>query len=128
MGIRDDVLKALETARMDKVIGKSLEAAVTLNPNEANAALLASLDADVKQLLIVSQLTIADQAVEAPAEATQFDGVAVSVAHAEGDVCDRCRMIKTDVGSDDKFPMLCARCAAIVTANYPEAVAEGLEK
>lgn len=128
MGIRDDVLKALETARMDKVIGKSLEAAVTLYPNEANAALLASLDADVKQLLIVSQLTIADQAVEAPAEATQFDGVAVSVAHAEGDVCDRCRMIKTDVGSDDKFPMLCARCAAIVTANYPEAVAEGLEK
>lgn len=128
MEIRDAVLKALETARMDKVIGKSLEAAVTLYPNEVNAALLASLDADVKQLLIVSQLTIADQSVDVPAEATQFDGIAVSVDHAIGDVCERCRMIKTDVGSDAKFPMLCARCAAIVTANYPEAVAEGLEK
>jgi isoleucyl-tRNA synthetase len=37
-------------------------------------------------------------------------------------------MIKTDVGSNEKLPMMCARCAAIVEANYPEALSEGLEK
>ena len=34
MVVRDDVLKALEEARNDKIIGKSLEAKVTVYVNE----------------------------------------------------------------------------------------------
>jgi isoleucyl-tRNA synthetase len=37
-------------------------------------------------------------------------------------------MVKEDVGSDDVYPMLCARCAKIVRDNFPETVEEGLEK
>ena len=37
-------------------------------------------------------------------------------------------MTKTDVGSDEHFPTLCASCAAIVTKYYPEAVTEGFEE
>ncbi len=50
------------------------------------------------------------------------------VEHAAGEVCPRCRRTTTDVGSDSRFPELCARCAAIVAENFPEAEKEGLEK
>ncbi len=38
---------------------------------------------------------------DAPADAEQFnDGVAIVVAEADGDVCERCRMTRETVGSD----------------------------
>ncbi|WP_125703127.1 isoleucine--tRNA ligase [Lacticaseibacillus daqingensis] len=127
MHLRAEVQKALEMARDAKVIGKSLEAHVTLYPSQAVSALLAGLDANVAQLLITSALTIAAVDASVPDTAVTFDDVAVLVAHAEGDVCARCRMTTTTVGADAHFPQLCARCAAIVTENFPEAVANGFE-
>lgn len=50
------------------------------------------------------------------------------ITHAEGEVCPRCRMIRTDIGADKEVPMLCGRCAKIVKEDYPEAVQEGLEE
>ena len=126
MKLRDDVLKALEEARDKKLIGKSFEAAVTIYPDKETKAMLDELDADFREILIVSKLTISDD--QAPADAEQLANAAVVVKHAEGDVCPRCRMIRTDIGEDPKLPMLCGRCAEIVEANYPEAVEEGLEK
>ena len=126
MKLRDDVLKALEDARNKKLIGKSFEAAVTIYPDKETKAMLQDLDADFRQILIVSKLTIADG--EAPENALKFnDEYAVVVEHAEGEVCPRCRMIRTDIGVDPKLPMLCGRCAKIVEADYPEAVQEGFE-
>lgn len=122
MKLRDDVLKALEDARNKKLIGKSFEATVTIYPDKETKAMLQDLDADFRQILIVSKLTIADG--EAPDNAKQLNNV---VEHAEGEVCPRCRMIRTDIGVDPKLPMLCGRCAKIVEADYPEAVQEGFE-
>lgn len=127
MILRDKVLKALETARNQKIIGKSMEAAVTIYANEPVKDLLTELDANIMQLLIVSDLHIADLQ-DAPADAMYFDDVAITVKHAEGAVCPRCRMIKKDIGTDQRFPQLCARCAAIVAQDYPQAITEGLEK
>lgn len=127
MTLRDKVLKALETARNQKIIGKSMEAAVTIYANEPVKDLLTELDANIMQLLIVSDLHIADLQ-DAPADAMHFDDVAITVKHAEGAVCPRCRMIKKDIGTDQRFPQLCARCAAIVAQDYPQAITEGLEK
>ena len=126
MKLRDDVLKALEDARNKKLIGKSFEAAVTIYPDKETKAMLDELDADFREILIVSKLTISDD--PAPTDAEQLANAAVVVKHAEGEVCPRCRMIRTDIGADSKLPVLCGRCAEIVEANYPEAVQEGLEK
>ena len=127
MEVRSHVLKSLEEARNAKLIGKSLEAQVDLYLTEKQAALLDSLNEKIQLLLGVSALHLHDLA-EAPASADQFnDGVAVQVTPAAGEVCERCRMIKEDVGSDSAYPTLCARCAKIVRENFPETVTEGFE-
>ena len=58
MELRNDVLKALETARNEKIIGRSLEASLTLYPNKENRDLLSSIKENIAQLFIVSELTV----------------------------------------------------------------------
>jgi isoleucyl-tRNA synthetase len=127
MKFRSEVQKALEEARNAKVIGKSMQASVTVYPTADLADKLNGLNANIMQLLIVSGFKLEAAGTKAPAGAAEFADGAIVVEHAAGDVCERCRMTTTDVGDDAQFPMLCARCSAIVRANYPEAVAEGLE-
>lgn len=126
MSLRDDVLKALEDARDQKLIGKSFEAAVTIYPDKETREMLNTLQGNFRQILIVSKLTIAD--APAPKEAEKLRNAAIVVKHAQGEVCPRCRMIRTDIGADPKLPLLCGRCAKIVEKYWPEAVKEGLEK
>ena len=118
--VRDVVLKALEEARNEKIIGKSFEAKVTLYPSEEVATLLTTLDTNLAQLLIVSELEVSTQ--QAPETAVVGDGVAVVVEHATGEVCDRCRAIKVEVGTISDAPTLCNRCATIVKEFYPAAL------
>ncbi|OUN62259.1 isoleucine--tRNA ligase [Ligilactobacillus salivarius] len=127
MNLRSGVFKALEEARNEKLIGKSFEAHVDLYVSNGVQADLDALNANVRQALIVSALDVHPLS-EVPENALKFnDEYAVVVEHAEGEVCPRCRMIKTDIGSDANLPTLCASCAEIVRENYPEALAEGLE-
>ena len=63
----------------------------------------------------------------APADAVAFDGVAFTVAHAEGEVCDRCRRVDPTAKERSYGVTICDHCAEIVEANFPEAVAEGFE-
>lgn len=127
MNLRSGVFKALEEARNEKLIGKSFEAHVDLYVSNGVQADLDALNANVRQALIVSALDVHPLS-EAPESALKFnDEYAVVVEHAEGEVCPRCRMIKTDIGSDADLSTLCASCAEIVRENYPEALAEGLE-
>ena len=126
MKMRSHVLKVLEDARDAKLIGKSFEAKVSLYVNDSDKALLDALNTDVRQQLIVSDLEILS-VENAPEDATKFDNLAVKVEVANGEVCQRCRMIKTDVGENPELPTLCHRCATIVERNYPKAVTEGFE-
>lgn len=128
MDFRDNVLKALEEARNEKIIGKSLEAKLTIYPNEQVATLLTAVDSDLPQLLMVSPDFFEISKAAAPAEAMKFEDVAILVEKAEAATCDRCRQVKTSVGSDNELPTLCDTCADIVHQHYPEAVAEGFEK
>lgn len=125
MDFRTDVLKSLENLRDQKLIGKSMEAAVTIYPKDHLRQLLTKLKINVGQLLIVSQFNISDQPLT---QADEYDNVQVKVTPASGQVCERCRMTKEDVGQDKQLAMLCTRCAQIVRQDYPEAVVEGLEK
>ena len=127
MDLRSNVLKALEEARDAKLIGKSLEAHLDLYVDDATQTFLDSLNTNVRQMLMVSAMDV-HALSDAPSDAETFgDHVAIKVSHADGEVCSRCRMIKTDVGSDNAYPQLCARCAQIVRENYPESVETGLE-
>ncbi len=60
MDFRGQAQKALEEARNEKVIGKSLEAHLTIYPNAEVKELLEGLNTNLAQLLIVSALTIAE--------------------------------------------------------------------
>ena len=69
MNLRDDVLKALEEARNQKVIGKSLNAKVAVYVKEEVKDLLASIKENMEQLFIVSKFEVAGDVSEAPADA-----------------------------------------------------------
>lgn len=127
MSFRDEVLKALEEARDAKVIGKSLEAHVTVYASTALKQLLETISDNVKQLLIISKLTIVAGKEAAPADALSFEDASIKVEHAPGGVCERCRMTREDVGDDPKLPHICARCASILHENFEDAVEAGFE-
>lgn len=127
MTLRSDVLKALEDARNKKVIGKSFEAHVILYPKADTAELLESLNADVRQILIVSDLTIENE-TKMPQNVEEFATAGIVVEHAQGDVCPRCRRTTNDFCKNGSLSNLCSRCADIVLKNYPQVSEEGLEE
>lgn len=118
LDVRDDILKALEEARNEKVIGKSLTAKVTLYVDEKTEALLSSIKEDLKQLFIVSAFEIGGRTSEAPAEALSLGANSIVVEKAEGETCERCWTVSPHVGENQDHPTLCPRCAAVVKENY----------
>jgi len=96
--LRDEVLKALEDARNEKIIGKSLEAHLHLTVDASWNEYLASLGTSLPQAFIVSQLEIVEGAV---------DGVAIHITAATGVTCERCWQV---VATAQKG--LCERCAS----------------
>ncbi len=113
--VRDDVLKALEMARSEKQIGKSLEAHVHLFVKDSVKELFADDKIDYAQLFIVSGFTLAGTVEEAPEQAVALEQSSVVVEKAQGEKCERCWTISTTVGESAEHPTLCARCAAVVS-------------
>lgn len=126
MTLRTQAQKALEEARNAKVIGKSLEAHLTIYASQEVKTLLTALNSDIALLMIVSQLTIADEA-DKPADSVSFKGVAFTVEHAEGEVCERSRRIDPTTRMRSYGVAVCDASAAIIEQYYPEAVAQGFE-
>ncbi|GIN19011.1 isoleucine--tRNA ligase [Siminovitchia fordii] len=112
--VRDDVLKALEEARNEKVIGKSLTAKVILYVNEDVKNLLDNISESLKQLFIVSGFEVAGSYDEAPADALKLDKAAIVVEKADGETCERCWVVTPEVGKVEKYPTICPRCASVV--------------
>ncbi len=110
--VRDDVNKALETARNAKIIGKSLEAAVTLYCDGELNEFLNSVKNDLPVAFIVSAVKITNEG-EGDYKG-DVEGLSVSVAKAEGEKCERCWVYSETGGKCEKHATLCARCAAII--------------
>ena len=87
--VRDDVLRALEEARVAKLIGSSLEAKVTLEASGSTLELLQRHQSDLRYLFIVSQVELREAAGE---------GVSINVSVADGEKCERCWNYSTHVG------------------------------
>jgi len=111
IAVRGEISKAIETARKNKVVGHSLDAAVTVALPEKLRALLAAGEEDLRALLIVSQLKIADRIEAAESfRSTEIEGLAVSVEKARGGKCNRCWIYSETVGADASHPTICDRC------------------
>jgi isoleucyl-tRNA synthetase len=100
--IRDDVLRALEEARVAKQIGSSLEAKVILQASGSALELLQKHQSDLRYLFIVSQIELVD--------AAGSDTVSITVSVADGGKCERCWNYSTRVGESETYPTVCERC------------------
>ncbi len=105
--MRSQVLKALDVARDEKIIGAPLEAAVTLTAGADLHPLLDKLLADLPGFFIVSAVSLKPVAAKADTLEVQVDRVA-------GTKCERCWKYTNDVGSDPDLPTVCASCAQTV--------------
>lgn len=120
--LRDEVLKALEEARNEKVIGKSLTAKITLYVNDKTKQLLDSIDENLMQLFIVSDFEVGGSYDQAPEHALKLENTAIVVTKAEGETCERCWIVTPHVGENAKHPTLCPRCADVVSEHYNDLV------
>ncbi|MGE0615118.1 MAG: isoleucine--tRNA ligase [Bacteriovoracia bacterium] len=100
---REIVMKALEEARAQKVIGHPREAHVVLTVPADTQTKLNGVREDLSRLFLVSQFTL--QAGSA---------VKVEIKTATGEKCARCWVYKPEVGKDSRHPALCARCVEAV--------------
>ena len=112
--LRSDVNKALELARAEKVIGKPLDAAVTLYVGgEAAGAFEEISGYDLKTLFIVSEVNVISGSGAGHAGG-EFPGVSVSVSASGEPKCSRCWIRNSNVGADSAHPELCPRCISAV--------------
>ena len=107
MKVRNDVLKALEEARNEKIIGKSLNARINFYPTGKTSELFTTLKTDLKQLFIVSEFNVLNHDIEA----TEYESGKIEVSAATGQTCSRCWQIVPSLNPDE----LCPRCASIVS-------------
>jgi len=106
MFVRGDVLKYLEAARNEKLIGAPLEARIMLTASGENATLVDRYAAELPALFIVSQVEV---------KRADAEGVwNVTVERAAGQKCERCWRYTTDTGADSRYPTVCGRCALAV--------------
>jgi len=127
--LRDDANKALEIARVDKVVGASLDAQLVVGvDDEAVRAKLESFLVDeaaavdqLKYMLMMSQITLkggsevkgecGDYVVE---KKDGLSGLTVGVKKAAGEKCERCWFYDEDTGvGDDVADDLCPRCDGV---------------
>ncbi len=111
LDVRGEVTRFLEEARARKVIGHSLDAAVSLHVTDRDLfRLLKEHEGDLRGFLIVSEVTLADQENPEAGKSREVEGLAVGVAKAAGDKCERCWVHDPSVGTLDAHPTVCRRC------------------
>ena len=98
--VRKDVFKALENARAQGLIGKSLEAHVVLHVSDAQKEIMDRVLSNAAQWFIVSKVTFTTDELE------QFEVCQVKVEKATGHVCPRCWNYTESENEDG----LCDRC------------------
>src|SRR5262249_53582669 len=109
LGVRDEVLKALEEPRQQKVIGSSVEAQVRISAPEELLRLLERNKSGLKELFIVSGVELE----KAPA-GNGSSPITVQVSRAPGEKCERCWTYSTHVGEDKLYPTVCERCSPVL--------------
>ena len=103
INLREEVLKALEKKRIDKLIGSPLEAKVIITASKEEYEFLNRYLADLRYIFIVSKV-----------ELIKGDKLNIQVLKADGKKCSRCWNWSALVGKDQSNPTLCERCSGVV--------------
>jgi isoleucyl-tRNA synthetase len=109
--VREEVSKALEVARREKLIGLSLDAQVSIALPKGLYDLLSQYEDQLRAVFIVSQVTLSTGA--------DVKEVRVEVKKAEGEKCGRCWVYDTSVGQNISHPTICQRCVGTMEGNNP---------
>ncbi|HBA89777.1 MAG TPA: isoleucine--tRNA ligase [Geobacter sp.] len=112
--IRSDVSKALELARVKKVIGHSLDAAVAIKATGETEALLKDFEAELAQIFIVSKAGLVGELSGEVYRAEVIEGLEIAVSAAPGEKCERCWCYDEQIGQDSEHPTLCPKCLTAV--------------
>ncbi len=126
--LRTDVNKVLEQARIEKLIGSSLEAKALIhiphkqlgdaikafNPVKGNG-----ID-ELRYLLLTSQVELLDsaQGLQGLEYTAQTEDWTIAVVKADGQKCDRCWNYSTHVGESAEHPLICERCVAALAGEF----------
>ncbi len=109
LSVRDLALKSLETARVEKRIGGSLEAQIRLSAPESIYPVLDRYRDQLRYLFIVSAVEL-----EKLPASNGDAGLTIEVSEAPGQKCERCWNYSTHVGEDKAYPTVCERCSAVL--------------
>ena len=108
--LRDDVLKALEDARNNKIIGSAQEAYVSIkfNNDEIKSLFLSFPEKLRKQAFVVSDIKEEDN------DGGEYQYSQIKVIHHPGHFCERCWNYESDALEQEDGSYLCHRCAEVV--------------
>lgn len=113
LGFRIEVQKALEVERASKRIGGSLEAKVRIDAPGESEAFLRTFGEGLRFLFITSGVEFGPVG-SAAFVSESIPALKIEVLPADGTKCQRCWNFTRDVGSDESWPQVCARCAEAV--------------
>lgn len=118
LSLREEVAKALEAARQQKVIGPGTQAHVSLYPeNEETFKFLHQVEDELPAIFIVSGVKVHEVWEAAPQGAFKPENglsLQIVVSPASGKKCTRCWLYKETVGQYASHPDLCERCYRVV--------------
>lgn len=100
--IRAEVMRKIEEVRASGEIGSSLAAELDIYADERDHPLLASLEDDLRFVLIVSRANL---------HASEGE-LRIVVNPSKHPKCERCWHHREDVGSDPEHPAICGRCVS----------------
>ncbi len=106
MAVRDDVLKAIESAKQDKLIVDRAEAEVTISALEPVSLLLEKYIAELRPLFLVSLVRL-----ERAESGNGSGAIRVTIGKAQGEKCERCWNYSVHVGENAEYPTVCERCS-----------------
>ena len=109
--VRGDVTKALEEARVKKLVGHSLDAVVTLYTDNDLYDLLYPYENELRTIFIVSGTSLVNGGKPAGAfESQNIDNLSILVEPATGGKCERCWIYDHSIGTSLEHPTICNRC------------------
>ncbi|MDX1518683.1 MAG: class I tRNA ligase family protein, partial [Gammaproteobacteria bacterium] len=122
--VRDGVNRVLEALRNDDQIGSALEAEITVFCNGTLQEQLASLDDELRFVLITSQASLGsldDVPPEAVSCSPEKGGAyAVNAVKTGYKKCVRCWHYRASVGEHTEHPELCDRCVVNISGSCEE--------
>jgi len=113
--VRADVSKALELARVAKIIGHSLDAAVAISAPPELLGFLQNYESGLNSIFIVSKATLSTELEGEYWRSENIEGLNIQVTAAPGVKCERCWYYSEELGRDVGHPTICPKCTIAVT-------------